>query len=85
MDEVMDDTKAGEQVVATLWQLIWNDNALVCRVSRIAHGFRLSVESPSAVIVEERFDLEPRAVMRAHALGEALRRRGWSDVKGPGS
>lgn len=33
-----------------------------------------------AVIVEEPFDLEPRAVARAHALREALKRRGWKEA-----
>lgn len=73
---------AAPHVVATLWKLIWNDNALVCRVCRVDQGFQLSVESPSAVILREPFDLEPRAVMRAQALGEALRRRGWAEAKG---
>lgn len=63
--------------VATLWRLTWGDASLSCQVYRSDAGFHMSVESPAAIIVAERFEFEPRAVARAHALREALRRRGW--------
>jgi hypothetical protein len=65
--------------VATLWKLAWNDNQLSCVVNRTDHGFELSVESPTSVVITERFDLEPRALARAHALRDALKRRGWTE------
>ena len=72
----MNTTGAGPHV-ATLWRLTWGGTSLRCEVYRSDGGFHLSVESPVAAIVRERFDFEPRAVARAHALREALKRRGW--------
>jgi hypothetical protein len=66
--------------VATLWQLAWNDDRVTCAVYRNAGGFELSVESATAVIISERFTLQPRALARAHALRDSLKRRGWKDV-----
>jgi hypothetical protein len=70
----------GEVQVATLWTLVWNQDSLACVVYRTPDGFRLSVESRTAVIVTERFDLEPRALARAQALREALKRRAWREA-----
>jgi hypothetical protein len=74
-------SKPGDaRLVATLWQLSWRDDRLVCVVYREADGLQLSVESPTAVIVTERFELQPRALARAHALCASLKRRGWRDT-----
>jgi hypothetical protein len=51
-------------------------------VYRTARGFELAVESPSAVVVKERFALQPRALARAYALKESLKRRGWTEESG---
>jgi hypothetical protein len=70
---------AQPQLVATLWQLTWHDDRLSCTVYRRGTKLHLQIESPSAVIVREQFDLAPRAMARAHALRDALKRRGWQD------
>jgi hypothetical protein len=69
----------GERV-AMLWQLAWNDDRLWCAVYRRSNQLHLTVESKTAVIVTEPFDLEPRALARAQALREALKRRGWKEA-----
>ena len=58
----------------------------MCRVWSTAPitGFELSVESPTAVVITERFDLQPRALARAHALRDALTRRGWTEPSAGG-
>jgi hypothetical protein len=66
--------------IATLWQLAFNENQLSCAVYRQDQRFQLRVESPTAVIVSEAFDLQPRALARARALSEALKRRGWIEL-----
>ena len=72
------------QHVATLWRLTWGNSSLNCEVYRIEEGFHLNVESPHAVVVTERFDLKPRALARAHALRDALKRRGWIESPAAG-
>lgn len=71
---------AGPQRVAVLWQLTWRNAALACHVYRDAEGLELRVESDAAVIVRERFDLQPRVLARATSLRESLKRRGWKDA-----
>jgi len=71
----------GSRRVATLWQLAWDGNHVSCVVYRSDRGFELSVESPTAVVITERFDLQPRALARAHALRDALKRLGWSEER----
>jgi hypothetical protein len=65
--------------LATIWQLTWKGARLSCAVYRRGTQLHLQVESPTAVIVSEHFDLQPRALARAHALRAALKRRGWED------
>jgi hypothetical protein len=65
--------------LATLWTLTWEQDSLRCVVYRTAGGMRLAIESRDAVVHSEGFDLQPRALKRARALGDALRRRGWRD------
>jgi len=71
---------ADRERVALLWQLAWNEYRLWCCVYRQEHQLHLTVESTMAVIVEEPFDLEPRALARAQALRAALKRRGWKEA-----
>ncbi|HEX5109518.1 MAG TPA: hypothetical protein VFV95_13770 [Vicinamibacterales bacterium] len=66
-----------ETPVATLWELDWDDTRVSCAVYRHRDGFELRVSSPTAVIVAEQFQLQPRALARAHALRDQLTRRGW--------
>jgi hypothetical protein len=69
--------------VATLWELAWiDDSVLACSVYRLEGGMQLRVESATALIVCEPFELQPRAVARAHALRVSLMRRGWVDRTG---
>ena len=65
--------------VATLWQLAWQGEQLSCAVYRDGERLQLRIQSPHAVIVTEQFDLQPRALARAQALREALKRRGWTE------
>ena len=71
----------GETVrLATLWNLSWDDARLICVVDRTDGGMQLKIESADAVMITEAFDLQPRALARAHALRDALKRRGWKDA-----
>lgn len=75
-------TKArGERRIATLWRLSWHNQQLSCAVYRHGDALKLNVESPTAVIVSEPFDMQPRALQRAQSLREALLRRGWIDTQ----
>ena len=65
--------------IATLWRLVWNDDRLNCVVYRTRAGMQLTVESNDAVVIAERFALQPRALARANALRRALERRGWRE------
>jgi hypothetical protein len=71
----------GERTLATLWRLAWEGNHLTCVVYNTHDGMQLSIESPEAVVIREKFDLQPRALARARALREALKRRGWHDTE----
>jgi hypothetical protein len=66
--------------VATLWQLAWADARLACVIYRERSGFLLCIESATAVVITERFELQPRALARANGLRDGLRRRGWRDL-----
>jgi hypothetical protein len=66
--------------VVMLWELDWNDTRLSCAVYRHQGGFELRVSSPTAVIVAEQFQLQPRALARARALRDQLARRGWRKI-----
>ena len=66
--------------LATLWTLSWNGDRLSCVVYRTDAGLLvLRVESASAVMITERFELQPRLLARAQALRQALKRRGWQE------
>jgi uncharacterized protein involved in copper resistance len=71
----------GTPPLATLWHLAWNGDRLACVVYRSPDGrMQLRVESDDAVVIDERFELQPRMLARAQALREALKRRGWEEV-----
>lgn len=72
-------TADAREPVAVLWQLAWDDSVLACSVYRDARGFEMRVESNGIVVTEERCDLQPRTIARAHALRSSLLRRGWHD------
>ena len=66
--------------VAILWQLAWQESAIACVIYRDDRGLELRVECDAAVIAREPFDLQPRALARANALRDSLKRRGWQEV-----
>ena len=68
--------------VATLWRLALDDDRLSCTVYRHGDGFELRLETSAAVILAERFDLQPRMLARTEALRASLTRRGWREIQG---
>lgn len=71
------------QPVAILWQLALKQDRLSCTVHRHGAGFQLRLESPTAVILMEPFELQPRMLARSEALRAALKRRGWLEKPQP--
>lgn len=69
--------------VSVLWEVEWAGARLRCAVYREGSGLCLRVESGDAVIVEEPFVIEPRAMRRARLLQRSLVRRGWRDAAAP--
>ena len=73
-------TTAGDvRPVATLWQLALANDRLFCTVYRNEEGLQLRLESATAVIMSEPFDLQPRMMARTQALRNSLKRRGWQE------
>jgi hypothetical protein len=73
-------TSAQPQRVAILWRLAWSDDSVLeCCIYRDGPALQLRVESATSLIVCEPFELQPRAVARAQALRESLKRRGWHE------
>ena len=73
-------TDTQERLVTTLWRLAWNGDAIACCVYRNHAGLQLRVESGSATILNEPFDMQPRLLARTQSLRESLKRRGWQDA-----
>ena len=65
--------------ISTLWNLVFDTQRVRCVVYRGVNGMELRLESPTAVILREPFEMEPRALARTKALKESLKRRGWRD------
>lgn len=65
--------------IARLWELTWNDDRVTCAVYRLERGLQLRLESRTATILSEPFDLQPRMLARSQALRKSLERRGWRD------
>ena len=74
-------TPRSARPIVTLWQLVLNNDLIFCTIYRNEAGLQLRVESPTAVIVSEPFELQPRTLARTKALRDSLRRRGWQDVR----
>jgi hypothetical protein len=68
--------------VSTLWNLVFDEQRVRCVVYRGVNGMELRLESPTAVILREPFEMGPRALARTRALKESLKRRGWRDALG---
>ena len=66
--------------VSTLWNLVFDEQRVRCVVYRGVNGMELRLESPTAVILREPFEMGPRALARTRALKESLKRRGWRDA-----
>ena len=73
-------TVDGFRPVATLWQLGLAKDRLFCTVYRSDEGLHLRVETATAVILTEPFDLQPRMLARTQALRASLKRRGWQEL-----
>ena len=72
---------AAARPVATLWKLEWEGGAWIsCVVYRQPSGLQLRLESPTATIMDEPFEMQPRMLARTQALRESLKRRGWRDA-----
>jgi hypothetical protein len=71
--------KADRAPIATLWQLEWKGDRVTCVVYRGAGGLRLDLESATATIFSEPFQLQPRMLARSQALRTSLKRRGWQE------
>jgi len=67
--------------VATLWQLAMKDDRVFCTVYRSQDGLQLRVESATAIILAEPFDLQPRMLARTQTLRKSLKRRGWEEIR----
>ena len=65
--------------IATLWHLTWDDVRVSCVVYQSANGMQLRLESPTAIIMSEPFEMQPRAFARTRALRDSLKRRGWKE------
>ena len=76
----LSDEHTDAQPIVTLWRLAWNDDRLACTVYRDGEGLQLRLESATAVILAEPFDLQPRMFARTQSLRESLRRRGWQET-----
>jgi hypothetical protein len=74
-------TSGEPRPVATLWQMALNGNRVFCTVYRSDAGFQLRLESPTGVILSEKFELQPRTFARTQALRDSLKRRGWQDLR----
>ena len=68
-----------ERPVATLWELVWNDERISCTIYRRDEGFQLRVESTTTVLLTESVELQPRTFARTKALRASLKRRGWRE------
>jgi hypothetical protein len=66
--------------IMTLWRMGWNEDRVSCVVYRRPSGLQLHLESTTATILSEPFDLQPRMVARSQALRRSLQRRGWQEL-----
>lgn len=69
-----------ESRVTTLWKLAWQGTSVACVIYRQPSGLQLRIESPTATIMNEPFDMQPRLLARTQALRDSLKRRGWQDA-----
>jgi hypothetical protein len=66
--------------VAKLWQLRWNDDSVSCTIYRHGKDLELRLESATAVILAEPFELQPRMIARTQSLRNSLKQRGWKEL-----
>jgi hypothetical protein len=66
--------------IATLWKLGWEGASVACVIYRHQTGLQLRLESPTATIMNEPFEMQPRMFARTQALRDSLKRRGWQDL-----
>lgn len=83
LDSLSTETRPPNRRVALLWQLASGEERVACAVYRVDGQLHMRVESASRVIVEEPFDMRPRALARVQALRASLKRRGWDEAPPP--
>ena len=79
MDNIVGVNRDRDTLIATLWKLAWKEDRVTCAVYRQDGGFQLRLESGTATIFSEPFNLQPRMLARSRALRNSLKRRGWHD------
>jgi hypothetical protein len=72
-------SKPKDTPIAVLWDLEWNANRLACRIYRHGSEMQLRIESPTAIVITEPFEMRPRTLARVRALRDGLTRRGWRE------
>jgi len=70
-----------DRPIVTLWSLTWKNDSVRCVIYQRENGMQLRLESPTAVILSEPFDMQPRSLARTKALRDSLKRRGWKDAE----
>ena len=70
-----------DRPIVTLWSLTWKNDSVRCVIYQREDGMQLRLESPTAVILSEPFDMQPRSLARTKALRDSLKRRGWKDAE----
>lgn len=65
-----------------LWRLTWRRSRVTCAIYRAVDGasLELRIESSTATILAEPFEMQPRGMTRVHALRRSLERRGWREA-----
>ena len=74
------DPQSPPERIAMLWRLSWNGEHLSCAVYREGERLEMRLESATAVLFAEPFEVRPRMLARVQALRDSLKRRGWEDV-----
>jgi hypothetical protein len=77
----LSDDRTEMRPVAKLWQLRWKGDSVSCTIYRHGTDLELRLESPTAVIFAEPFELQPRMLARTQSLRESLKQRGWRDTQ----
>ena len=64
-----------------LWEVEWEGQRLRCAIYRTGAGLQMRLESGTAVVMAEPFEMQPRAIARTRLLRRSLTRRGWREAR----